>query len=241
MRLSLGLGLPYGGKTLGFSPLSLSPFAFYLPEPQYLFQEEDGTGAVSSDGMAVGYMADLSGNGHHLVQATAGSRPLYKTAGGLHWLEFDGVDDRLTALFSLSQPINRVGAYRYITLDTNYRILVGGGTDGNNGLLSLNGNSLRMFAGIEAEIATTPAAGTDFVATELFNGASSKGAVDNGAYANVNPSTAAADGITLGDQGSTGGAANCRFYGLVQRGSAFADGEVALLRTYLAAKQGRVL
>jgi hypothetical protein len=36
---------------------------------------------------------ELAGN--HASQATAAKRPLYKTAGGLHWLQFDGVDDGL--------------------------------------------------------------------------------------------------------------------------------------------------
>ena len=33
--------------------------------------------------------------GNHLTQATSGARPQYKTSGGLHWLEFDGIDDLL--------------------------------------------------------------------------------------------------------------------------------------------------
>ena len=37
---------------------------------------------------------ELAGN--HASQATAASRPLYKTSGGLHWLQFDGVDDSLS-------------------------------------------------------------------------------------------------------------------------------------------------
>lgn len=35
--------------------------------------------------------------GNHWLQSTAASRPLYKTSGGLHWLETDGVDDGLSA------------------------------------------------------------------------------------------------------------------------------------------------
>lgn len=35
-------------------------------------------------------------SGNHASQATASSRPLYKTSGGLHWLQFDGVDDSLS-------------------------------------------------------------------------------------------------------------------------------------------------
>jgi hypothetical protein len=58
-----------------------------------LAQNSDGTGAVAI-GDPVGYMADLSGNGNHATQGAAGARPvLRQTAGGLFYLEFDGVDD----------------------------------------------------------------------------------------------------------------------------------------------------
>ena len=58
-----------------------------------LFQDDAGTTPVTADGQPVGLMLDLSGNGNHATQDTAASRPLYRTDGTLHWLEFDGVDD----------------------------------------------------------------------------------------------------------------------------------------------------
>lgn len=40
--------------------------------------------------------------GNHASQANAAACPLYKTSGGLHWLQFDGVDDFLrTAIFPI--------------------------------------------------------------------------------------------------------------------------------------------
>jgi hypothetical protein len=228
----------------GFSPISLNPYLWLDPSDlTTLFQERTGASATTPsvvDGV-VGTILDKSGNARHLVAPSDAARPLLKNSGAVYWLEFDGSDDRMAALFSLSQPISRVGAYQFITVDNNYRMLVGGGTGAGDMLYSLNTNSLRMFAGSEQEFATNPAAGTDMVVTELFNGAASQGAIDNGSYTVVNPGTGATDGITLGDQGDGAGFANCRHYGLVQRGSAFSDEEVALLRTYLAAKQGRVL
>jgi hypothetical protein len=38
----------------------------------------------------VGYIEDSSGNGHHIQQTTAGKRPIFKTSGGLNWLEGTG-------------------------------------------------------------------------------------------------------------------------------------------------------
>ena len=75
--------------------------AFYVPKPivngtQALFQDAAGTVPVTADGDPVGKMLDQSGNGNHATQSVSGRRPVYRTDGTLHWLEFDGVDDFLT-------------------------------------------------------------------------------------------------------------------------------------------------
>ena len=72
--------------------------AIYIPRPvvngeQALFQDSAGTVPVTADGDPVGRMLDQSGNGNHATQSISGSRPVYRTDGTLHWLEFDGVDD----------------------------------------------------------------------------------------------------------------------------------------------------
>lgn len=60
-----------------------------------LYQDAAGTTPVTADGDPVGRMEDVSGNGNHATQSTAAARPVYRTDGTLHWLEFDGFDDRL--------------------------------------------------------------------------------------------------------------------------------------------------
>jgi hypothetical protein len=52
-----------------------------------LFQDAAGTIPVTADGDPVGLMRDLSGNGFHATQTSAGNRPIYKTDGQLHWIE----------------------------------------------------------------------------------------------------------------------------------------------------------
>lgn len=52
-----------------------------------LFQDNAGTTPVTADGDPVGLMLDLSGNGFHASQATAGNRPVYKTDGVTAWIE----------------------------------------------------------------------------------------------------------------------------------------------------------
>lgn len=83
-----------------FSPLDLfggaEAGAWYDPSDlSTLWQDTAGTTAVTADGQSVARIDDKSGNGRHLTQSTSGKRPLYKTSGGLHWLEFDGADDHL--------------------------------------------------------------------------------------------------------------------------------------------------
>lgn len=60
-----------------------------------MFQDAAGTIPVTADGEPVGLIKDLSGNGNHASQATATARPVYRTDGTYHWLESDGVDDKL--------------------------------------------------------------------------------------------------------------------------------------------------
>lgn len=82
-----------------------------------LWQDSARTTPVTADGDPVGAWDDKSGNGNHLTQATSGRRPLYKTSGGLHWLQFDGIDDSLatsgTVDFSASDKLSILaGVYR---------------------------------------------------------------------------------------------------------------------------------
>lgn len=55
-----------------------------------LFQDAAGTTPVTSDGDPVGAMLDKSGNNLHAKQSGATLRPIYRTDGTKHWIEFDG-------------------------------------------------------------------------------------------------------------------------------------------------------
>ena len=61
-----------------------------------MFQDRAGTTPVTADGQTVGKILDKSGRGNHAVAPSDAARPLYKTDGTYHWLQFDGVDDSLS-------------------------------------------------------------------------------------------------------------------------------------------------
>lgn len=75
---------------------------FYLPFPQFLFQDAAGTIPVTADGDPVRLMLDISGNGKHAQALSDAARPIYKTNGLLHWLEFDGIAHLLRASSSVA-------------------------------------------------------------------------------------------------------------------------------------------
>jgi hypothetical protein len=78
-----------------------------------LWQDSGRTTPVTADGDPVGCIDDKSGNGAHWVQASSTLRPVYRTAGGLHWLETDGVDDLMStgAVFAtLGMPVTLTSA-----------------------------------------------------------------------------------------------------------------------------------
>lgn len=94
-----------------------------------LFQDIAASVPVLADGDPVALMQDKSGNGHNAVQSTTAARPIYRTDGQQHWLEFDGVDD----FMSLEVP-----------LDINHGTVVLGlnepaGMTNNSGLISASG------------------------------------------------------------------------------------------------------
>lgn len=79
-----------------FSPLDLGAKLrtwWDYTDVSNLWQSDGGAGSVSADTDPVGQVADKSGNAKHLLQATSGNKPAYRTAG---YVQFDGTDDYLS-------------------------------------------------------------------------------------------------------------------------------------------------
>jgi len=60
-----------------------------------LWQDTGASTAVAADADPVDLAQDRSSNARNLVGAGSTARPLYKTSGGLSWLDFDGSNDYL--------------------------------------------------------------------------------------------------------------------------------------------------
>lgn len=107
--LPLGGAGPTGPGGATFDPLTLSPLVWYKADAGLLDASDV---AITVDATAIKTWQDQSGNGRHLTQGTAGSRPLAKLniQNGLPVVRMDGTDDNLLqaagANFITSNSIN---------------------------------------------------------------------------------------------------------------------------------------
>lgn len=230
-----------------------------------LFQDDAGTVPVTASGQTVGRMLDKSGNNHHAFQATAGSRPTYRTGAGLAWLEFDGVDDYMqTDSINLSTT-SKVSVFAGVRklVDTPTGLLVETTVDGsaNNGSFTVSaptslgvgayGFNLRGTAPAAKQATTFTApitnvlscafdiAGADFN-TEILprvNGAAPTTA-GSGTGGTGNFSNSA---MYIGRRGGATLPFNGNLYGMIARGAASDALTFAGAENYMAVKSGVTL
>ncbi len=236
-------GIPYRTIQIGatFSPLSLLPTAWYDPSDlSSMWQDSAGTIPAVVDS-PVGKMNDKSGNGYHLLQATASKRPILRSAGGLYWLEFDGVDDFLgmaAGVFTRSIPNTRLSGLR--TGGTSGRIF--GTYQGANPSLYLGTTTTVGLQGGTGAIEAAVVAAADIVVSEIRDVVSSL-QIDRGAATTGDAGVGTSDGTSIG--GADFAAAlyfTGRFYGSWERnGAGLSGAETIQMQDYYATKQGRTL
>ncbi|MEQ3620580.1 MAG: hypothetical protein ABNH42_04475 [Marinobacter sp.] len=145
--------------------------AWYDPsDTSTLFQDSAGTIPVTADGDPVGLIMDKSGNDNHASQNTGLAKPIYRTDGQLHWLEFDGSDDSLetSSIFTNQYGMSIAAGFLYETVGgsatqavagfqfgTSYSILA---TRTGNGRLTIqNRFSGGPVSSVQIDDAFTPA------------------------------------------------------------------------------------
>lgn len=214
--------------------------AWYDPSDLSSMFTDDGVTNVTAAGQAVYRINDKSGNGNHLIQATAAARPLYKTAGGLHWLEFDGTDDKMTVgTIVLTQPNTIYFAHKQTT--TGGSLAFFESSAGVQGMYAgfPNAGFMGVHAGssVNTGIAEDTSDNLDGV---LFNGASSTYR-RNGASTAISPGAAGLSGtLPIGNNGSTTFYAG-RMYQIFLIDTELSAGDRSDLETYLGAKAGLTL
>jgi hypothetical protein len=176
----------YAAAMINSDPADFAKFAAW-----YMY----GTGQTNVLG-ACSQWNDISGNGRHLAQGTAGRRPTINSDGSL---TLDGLDDGMQALFTLSQPYSF-----YIVLTqlgwTANRYVFDGGT-GNTALIQDDlgaSPDLEIFAGTRLRPLAGPAIGTRAVVSGVFNNASSILRLNGGTELTGKAGATNAGGITLG-------------------------------------------
>jgi hypothetical protein len=245
-----------------FSPLSFAPVAFYdASDRATLFQT--GTraspgAAVAADGDPVGLMLDKSGNAFDLTQATAGKRPLYKTSGGLSWLQFDGVDDVLTVNAAALRIVGdlTLSAAAYKNAGSTYGGILtcqtGAGTVNayewrfQNHATSMvpefvcaDGSAASTVSGVTNSIGPLATAGV--MSVRRTSGAtiefSLNKARDSGAFTRV-PTADASSVFAMGDRNAGGTPLGGRIYAAFVKDSLLSNPNLASLETWLGAKVG---
>lgn len=249
----------------GFSPSALfangEEGAWYDPSDlSTLFQNSDGTGAPAV-GSPVGYMADKSGNGNHIIQATSTKRPTLRQSSGLYYLEFDGVDDGMRTSANIPFATNSVTAVSVFAAgekeasgsNQNFAEFSNniGSNNGGFRLLCTSGDVLRsLHKGTASETINSDAVANPFksvMSSVASISAPSHSFRSNGSSVGSNTNTLGTG--TYGDHqlsiGSRAGGNSMnltgKIYGTIVRGAISTSGEIADVEKYLAAKSGVTL
>lgn len=170
--------------------------------------------------------------GNHLIQATSNSRPLWKADGANRYLLFDGVDDRMAAAFTITNPCERISALRQISW-TSGRFIFGGITAYGHILYQVvTTPEISLFASANAATNANAVIGNNVVVAEVFNGASSSITVNNGTPTTGNPGSNVSGGITVAAEQGGFNHSNIRLYSTIERQGTFTAAERALCTQY---------
>jgi hypothetical protein len=264
MRIGIGLGITAqqaagGGGTPAFDPASLFGVSdlggVYAPSPSTCFTDTDGT-TPAAVGDTVARINDLSGKAAHPVQATPGARPtLRQSAGGFYYLEFDGVDDFLSApsaitvgadfYFGAAATIASGGTFLRSLFSTTTG--PGGASTGANTMgIYQRGDVGRILASLRVGTGTAFTANIDgsfSIGTPFVGEAYHESSTLYASNVSASATTAAAEATTTtGQPISIGGTASMQhFYGGVCIDRALTAPEKTAVRSWLANLAGITL
>lgn len=249
-----------------FTPAALfssgEPGAWYDPSDlSTLFQDAAGTVPVVAAGDPVGLIRDKSGRGNHASQSTAAARPTYQTSGGLHWLQFDGVDDSFVTP-TITPGIDKAQIFAGVhKLSTAAAIVVELSNSGNANTFyvaapenstvhysSISRGSALVDALQRADVTTVGFAPDTAVITATHDIAGDLSIIRHNAVAGTNGTADKGDGnfgnhpLNIGRRGTGALPFNGRLYGLTVRfGGNLDAARITDQEQWLAAKTGVTL
>lgn len=207
-----------------------------------LYQLSNGTTPVTATSDPVGYIEDLSGNGNHMIQATAGNRPLYNS-GTYPYSLFDGTNDFLRDTDIVrGTACTHIFAFQALSpFSTDY--LFGSGATSDNGVVYQGGASpqLNMYATVVGPSTSAAALDADCVGFFEFNGASSRVRVGSGGYTTGNSGNPLAVGLTIGASYIGGNCMNMRLYGAMCIGRLLTTAEISAAMAVFGQLVGQTL
>jgi len=247
LSLGLGLGLTSRGP---FSPLHLSDLQLFVDPSDIstLFQDAAGTTPVTSDGDPVRLVLDKSGNGNNLTAPSDAARPVYKTDGTYHWLEFDGVDDELATSGPLpfSTSLFNCTAFRQNAWNSSFPEIV---SNRGPSLVASQRHPMLFLQQSSVEIGSNIAPnnmydigsllGVDIVTSMLADGMDRE-YNNNGSVASNSDGPVPTDGSTVSFRISGGNHMQGRVYGSVQANSVPTAAQIAATRQWFANRSGGI-
>lgn len=247
----LELNNAYRGYSPGILFASGEQGAWFDPSDlSTMFQDSAGTTPVTAVDQPVGRILDKSGRNNHASQATAAQRPmLRRSANGLYYLQFDGVDDVLIG--TVAGSTLPVTASQSVAFDASGIAVNSYGACGNDGGIGLGRNSsnqtiLRWGTGAALGTLvtnTSPPTGTACVLTATSNGTSLSAQRDNGTVSTTTSTNPAGIGaFAIGAfRGGSAERMNGRLYSHIHIARVLTGSELSTLRLYMASKAGVTL
>ena len=175
------------GETDGTSPSGYKRWRYsfvasYATAYLYFATNKAAGSHIYADNISV---RELHGN--HAAQAVAAARPIYRTDGTLHWLEFDGVDDHLKVPDnpSLRQAVMDFGVAVMSREARRQDFISCGNTlthDTNNWLIQVHGSHINLIPRFPSIILSLGvfSVGVPFVVSASSNGSNVSGRVNMG-------------------------------------------------------------
>jgi hypothetical protein len=151
-------------------------------------------------GVSASQWTDQSGNGRHLLQATATNQPAVQTDGSLL---FDGADNFMKCdAFTLNQPETVYFLGKQVTYTLDDTIWDGNATNSGRCFQQTNSPEIKAHAGTGSSANSDLAVDTYGVVVAVYNGANSLIQVNNGTPVTGNFGAANMGGFMIGSDGT---------------------------------------